>query len=200
MKLLHEFGYAHGDLKMANICSRLKQNGRFKFTLIDLGVSMRLPLKGEITKNKKFRGNLLLASYDHIRNRRSGAVDDIYSLLCVAHLFIYGTLPWQAYWDELKSTHGKTKNQRRTFLKLRKEHKETFDEELCRNSQELNKIFIYVCKARKARNQIDRKKQAQMKVSSRSHDFDHDECLSLLPEIPELCQNDLKSNLQQSYE
>ena len=43
LKQLHEFGYAHGDLKMANICSRLKQNGEFKYTLIDLGVTMRLP-------------------------------------------------------------------------------------------------------------------------------------------------------------
>ena len=79
-------------------------------------------------------------------------------------------------------------------MKLRKEHKETFDEELCRNSQELNKIFIYVCEARKARNQIDRKNQAKTKVSSRSHVFDYDECLSLLPEIPEFYSKDLKSS------
>ena len=58
---------------------------------------MKLPLEGEVTTHKKFRGNLLLSSADHIINRRPGIVDDIYSLLCVAHLFIFDSIPWRDY-------------------------------------------------------------------------------------------------------
>ena len=90
LKQLHDFGYSHGDLKLQNICARPRHNGKFKFTLIDLGVSMKLPCQGEVTSHKKFRGNLLTASPDHIQNRRPGIVDDIFSLLCVAYKFIFG--------------------------------------------------------------------------------------------------------------
>ena len=43
LKQLHDFGYSHGDLKFQNICARPRHNKKFKFTLIDLGVSMKLP-------------------------------------------------------------------------------------------------------------------------------------------------------------
>ena len=43
LKQLHDFGYSHGDLKIQNICARPRHNKKFKFTLIDLGVSMKLP-------------------------------------------------------------------------------------------------------------------------------------------------------------
>ena len=62
LKQLHGFEYSHADLKLQNICARPRRNGRFKFTLIDLGVSMKLPQKGEVTIHKKFRGNILTAS------------------------------------------------------------------------------------------------------------------------------------------
>ena len=97
LKQLHEFGYSHGDLKFENICARPGKDGLFKFTLVDLGISSRLPLIGENTKHKNFRGNLLTASTDHIQNRRAGAIDDFYSLLVVAFYFVFGFVPWRRY-------------------------------------------------------------------------------------------------------
>ena len=69
LKQLHSFGYSHGDLKLENICARPDKDGHFKFTLVDLGVSSKLTRIGQVTKNKSFRGNLLTASPDHLRNR-----------------------------------------------------------------------------------------------------------------------------------
>lgn len=40
---LHMIGYSHGDLKLENICARTSINNNFKFTLIDFGMSQKLP-------------------------------------------------------------------------------------------------------------------------------------------------------------
>ena len=58
---------------------------------------MKLPKIGESTKHKKFRGNLLTASIEQIKNKRPGAIDDIYSLLIVAHQFVFDSIPWKDY-------------------------------------------------------------------------------------------------------
>lgn len=42
---LHKVGYSHGDLKLENICARSSIHGNLKFTLIDFGMSQRLPQK-----------------------------------------------------------------------------------------------------------------------------------------------------------
>ena len=39
---------------------------------------------------------------------------------------------------------------------MRMKHKEAFDEELCHKSGGLNKIFMFICAARKARNRLDK--------------------------------------------
>ena len=39
LKLIHEMGFSHGDLKLENICARTSSHGNFKFTLIDFGMS-----------------------------------------------------------------------------------------------------------------------------------------------------------------
>ena len=97
LQQMHSFGFSHGDLKLKNICARPTHDGNFKFTLIDLGCSTKLPMIGEVTYHKKFRGNLLTASPDQIIYRRSSAIDDIYSLMCVAYHFVYKLLPWREF-------------------------------------------------------------------------------------------------------
>ena len=94
---MHEFGYSHGDLKPENICARESHDGTWKFTLIDLGMSSKLPRLGEDTTRKSFRGNYIFASTDQIINKRPTQLDDIYSLLCVAYMFIYKATPWVKY-------------------------------------------------------------------------------------------------------
>jgi len=52
LALLHNFGYSHGDLKPENICARTSNLcDRLKFTLIDFGMSQKLPNRCLI-KNK----------------------------------------------------------------------------------------------------------------------------------------------------
>ena len=46
LQKMHEFGYSHGDLKPENICGRKSHDGTWKFTLIDLGMSSKLPKLG----------------------------------------------------------------------------------------------------------------------------------------------------------
>ena len=97
LQQIHSFGHSHGDLKAENICARIGNDGEFKFTLIDLGVVSKLPRIGEDTKHKSFRGNFMASSPDQILLRRASVVDDQYSLLCVAYLFVFDTLPWLEY-------------------------------------------------------------------------------------------------------
>ena len=67
---MHQFGYSHGDLKPENICAREGHNGNIKFTLIDLGMSSKLPRLGQDTTKKSFRGNYIFASAYQIKNKR----------------------------------------------------------------------------------------------------------------------------------
>ena len=138
LKQLHGFGYSHGDLKLENICARPGKDGIFKFTLIDLGVASKLPRIGENTQHKNFRGNLLTASPDHIKNRRAGAVDDFYSLLCVAYYFVFETLPWRKVINEYLEIHrDNVEDKKKLYIKLRKQKKEEFDQELINDGLEL---------------------------------------------------------------
>ena len=84
---LHGFGYSHGDLKPENICCRVTSWKKFKFTLIDFGVSSKLPFPGQFTKKKMYRGNLKFSTAEQIANRRANRIDDLFSLLYVAYDF-----------------------------------------------------------------------------------------------------------------
>ena len=47
---LHALGYSHGDLKLENICVRTSEQSNLKFTLIDFGMSQKMPKKGRSNK------------------------------------------------------------------------------------------------------------------------------------------------------
>ena len=60
---LHAQGYSHGDLKLENICARTSDQSNLKFTLIDFGMSQKIPKKGKSNRQQtKFRGNFMFAS------------------------------------------------------------------------------------------------------------------------------------------
>ena len=94
MRRLHNHGYSHGDLKPENICARPSADGSYKFTLIDLGMCSKLLRPNSDTSQKYFRGNYIFCNAEQITNKRPTAIDDLYSLLCVAYMFIFNTLPW----------------------------------------------------------------------------------------------------------
>ena len=94
LQRLHKFGYSHGDMKPENICARPSIYGTFKFTLIDLGMCSKFLHSGSDKSKKYFRGNYVYCSAIQISNFRASAFDDLYSLTCVAYMFIFGKLPW----------------------------------------------------------------------------------------------------------
>ena len=72
----------------------------------------------------------MTASADHLDKRRPSAVDDMYSLLCVAHMFIFDSLPWLEFVNKYHEKHKVTKvtEKRQILLKLRRKHRDEFDE------------------------------------------------------------------------
>ena len=104
LERIHSFGYSHADLKPMNICVRASsRDDSYKFTLIDLGMCSKLPRLGQVTNKKTFRGNFMFASIEQIVRKRPTSLCDLYSLLCVAYFFVYNTLPWTDYIDNMVS-------------------------------------------------------------------------------------------------
>ena len=95
LKKLHSFGYSHGDIKPENICCQSMIQDSYTFTLIDFGVSSKLPLSGVSKKSKEFRGNLKFATTEQITNKRATRIDDLFSLMYVAYDFAIDILPWE---------------------------------------------------------------------------------------------------------
>ena len=76
--------------------------------MIDFGLVTKLPRIGQDNKKEKknFRGNLLNASIDALKTGRSSAIDDIFSLLCVAFFFVFLDLPWLRKLDKILQKNG----------------------------------------------------------------------------------------------
>jgi serine/threonine protein kinase len=93
-------GFSHGDLKLENICARTSSHGNFKFTLIDFGMSQKLPQKGVENKpNPFFRGNFMFSSENQLQNYKPTIACDLISLIYVAYYFVENGLPWTDYID-----------------------------------------------------------------------------------------------------
>ena len=143
LQKLHNLGFSHGDIKPGNICAKYDANGALRFTLIDFGVSSRLFHQGEKRRPGPFRGNLNFASPEHLSNRRASRLDDIYSLLCVAYMFVFHSLPWE---DHIEEEYEKASDKSNFFtlekiMELRFSKLEAFEKTLARESIELRKLF-----------------------------------------------------------
>ena len=150
LKTLHNFGYSHGDLKLENVCARPSKGGDIKFTLIDLGMCSKLMKPDSDPSSKYFRGNYIFCHAQQIVNRRPTAIDDLYSLLCVAYKFVFGTLPWLKRAEQIKARNpGLKVYQISHFSNFRIEHAREFDDELISNSSKLRSLFKYVVQTRR---------------------------------------------------
>lgn len=129
LRLIHKFGYAHSDLKSENICARKTADGSFKFTLIDLGMASKLPNMEEFCLNKQFfRGNYMFAGVNQIETKRAAAIDDVFSLLCVAYFFINGSLPWLDYIHKENEVKPKKNTfHKEKFINIRCQYESQFD-------------------------------------------------------------------------
>lgn len=125
LKVLHGFGYAHGDLKPENICARETKEGKIKFTLIDFCLCHKLPPPDQPLKmNKYFRGNLMFASDHQLNKYHPNKFCDLISLVHVAYYFIYKSLPWTRYIEAIMSKDKSlNKYYPLEFTKIRKQNK-----------------------------------------------------------------------------
>jgi len=63
LQTLHGVGYAHGDIKLDNICAQVRSDNELSFTLIDFGLCRKLPVPGNYNEfDSYFSGNKLFAS------------------------------------------------------------------------------------------------------------------------------------------
>ena len=145
LRQLHSFGYSHGDLKGENICARADSNGHFKFTLIDLGICTKLPKMGKNAHVTNFKGNLMFASANQIKNNRPNEIDDVYSLFCVAYRFLVGSLPWMEFMRKLKEQSGfifeSDVKEKEFYSSLRQKQEKKFDDELIITGEHLTPFF-----------------------------------------------------------
>ena len=130
LRRIHQFGYSHGDLKPENICARpSRADGSFKFTLIDLGMCSKLLRPESDTSKKYFRGNYIFCHAEQIVNKRPAAIDDVYSLVCVAYMFVFGTLPWLKRVEQLSAKNPRINMYDISyFSKFRVRHAKDFDD------------------------------------------------------------------------
>jgi serine/threonine protein kinase len=73
LKVLHQAGFVHGDMKPDNICVRelstLSQHGKshFQFSLIDFGMISKLKIRKTLVLRKYFAGNIWFSSVEGLK-------------------------------------------------------------------------------------------------------------------------------------
>ena len=114
-------------------------------------MSAKVARLGEAYHFKDLRGNMMFASIDHILRKRASQIDELFSILCVAYYFIFGTLPWI---ETIEYLHKKQKEkdkschinyyQRDRYIKLRLKKRDYFDNKLIESSCELAQAFFFI--------------------------------------------------------
>lgn len=97
LKTLHSLGYSHGDIKADNICARVGKDGKFKFSLIDFGVSRRLPKPTQEDAKQQFLvGNVKFCSWRQIELFRPSRLCDLIALLDVSYYVVHRCVPLES--------------------------------------------------------------------------------------------------------
>jgi len=96
LKVLHELGYVHNDLKLENIV--IGHEDKSLIYLIDFGLSTKyLDKDGKHVKQyftEYFSGNFLFASINSCKGNNKTRKDDLESLLYIMIFMLYNKLPW----------------------------------------------------------------------------------------------------------
>uniref|UniRef100_A0A914CPJ5 Protein kinase domain-containing protein n=1 Tax=Acrobeloides nanus TaxID=290746 RepID=A0A914CPJ5_9BILA len=99
LKLLHDLGWVHRDVKPANFCIGRGWQGNRRLYIVDFGISRKFKqLDGQPMKPRKrcsFRGTLRYSSIRTQQNEEAGPSDDLWSVWYVAVENMTGQLPWR---------------------------------------------------------------------------------------------------------
>ena len=118
-------------------------------------------------------------------------MDDVYSLVCVAYFFAFGSLPWI---DAVEKAQEQFQNNgdsydRTAYIKLRWAQRHFFNMQLILKSGELKPLFVYLSTVRKREKHIELnlKKDGQIQAEDLPVPLiDYEHMITLLPNVPPL--------------
>ena len=122
IRILHEMGYVHNDLKLDNILIGYKDPSLIY--LIDFGLTCRYLNENQTHVEKiytqKFSGNFLFASLNSCRGNNKSRRDDIQSLMYIMiYLLNKSYLPWGDFHKKFEDTSYEFKDFLRERLDLK---------------------------------------------------------------------------------
>ncbi|CEF65232.1 Casein kinase I [Strongyloides ratti] len=99
LKVLHEFGWIHRDVKPANFCIGLGKEGAHRLYVVDFGLARKyITSTGKLREKRSFssfRGTLRYASINAHNKKDLARVDDMWSVYYIGVENIIGKLPWR---------------------------------------------------------------------------------------------------------
>ncbi|KRX40713.1 putative serine/threonine-protein kinase [Trichinella murrelli] len=103
---LHDVGYVHRDIKLANLATGTSEYNKRRLYLFDFGLSRKyIDENKQLIKKRKitcFKGTRKYASIKAHLNQDIGRVDDLWSLFYSIIEMFTGSLPWQGIHDNDK--------------------------------------------------------------------------------------------------
>uniref|UniRef100_A0A0N5CBV4 Protein kinase domain-containing protein n=1 Tax=Strongyloides papillosus TaxID=174720 RepID=A0A0N5CBV4_STREA len=106
LKILHDFGWIHRDVKPANFCIGLGKEGAHRLYVVDFGLARKyITSTGKLREKRSFssfRGTLRYASINAHNKKDLSRVDDLWSVYYIGVENIIGKLPWRVANDREK--------------------------------------------------------------------------------------------------
>lgn len=146
IKVLHDLGYSHGDLKPENICARKSKKGEFKFSIIDFGICQKLPNINDVQKkNQLFCGNKMFCSDMQLDQYKPNQYCDLLAIVLVAYYFVTKDVPCTKYAAYVMKENPEINLfGSEEFTEFRKFYRNRFEVELCSRTNPFAKLYKHL--------------------------------------------------------